>query len=217
MRLARCGVVMDRATELVLKIPDSEVKSDQQLMLDIAEGDAAALGQLYLRHSDAVRAMIGYVAPGLGSYDVDDVTQEVFLSLGKAARSYRHQSLFNAFLYRIAANRTRDWLRRKWLRLKFVSNDDRQHAPMAGADAAFTPLHQPELNQIIRQILGSLSYAHREVLVMNVIWGLTCDEIAGILKIRPKTVRTRLYRARSAVLQHRHAAVWKDAISEIKS
>ncbi|MBN2718334.1 MAG: RNA polymerase sigma factor [Deltaproteobacteria bacterium] len=194
--------------------PNTVVRSDEALMTDIAEGDTAALGQLYMRHSQAVRAMIGYVAPAMSSHDVDDVTQEVFLSLGKAAKSYRHEALFNAFLFRIASNRARDWLRRSWVRGRFTKNDDLKIVSTPGAGMTAAPGQQTMLSQTIRQILESLTYNHREVLVLNIVQGLTCDEIADVLNIRPKTVRTRLHRARAAVLQHRHAAIWKDAISE---
>ncbi|MBN2342568.1 MAG: RNA polymerase sigma factor [Deltaproteobacteria bacterium] len=183
-------------------------------MTEIAAGDSSALGQLYLRHNGAVRAMIRYVAPKMSRHDVDDVTQEVFLSLGKSARLYRHRSLFNAFLFRIATNRTRDWQRRSWLRFQFFKVDEQQAAQPALIDSENTPSKQTMLSRTIRQVLQSLSYEHREVLVLRVIQGFTCDEIAVILKIRPKTVRTRLHRARSAVMEHSHASVWKDVLSE---
>ena len=206
--------VSKRATVLRLVKPETVVRSDEELMTDIAEGDTAALGELYLRHGNAVRAMIYHLAPGMSSHDVDDITQEVFLSLGKAAKSYRHQSLFKAFLFRIATNRTRDWQRRSWLRFQLNSRDDLQVISSTPAEPVNAPAEQSALSQTIRQILSSLSYAHREVLVLNVVWGLTCDEVAKILKIRPKTVRTRLHRARNAVLQHSRAPVWREAISE---
>ena len=188
--------------------------SDETLMTAVAKGDPMALGVLYLRHNSAVRAMIGYVAPGMNRHDVDDVTQEVFLSLGKSAKKYRHQSLFNAFLFRIATNRTRDWQRRAGLRFRLLSSNQSLTESAPDTQKTALPSQQTALSQTVRQVMDSLSYPHREVLVLNVVAGFTCEEIATILCIRPKTVRTRLHRARNAVLQHKHAPMWQAAISE---
>ena len=206
--------VTNRATVFDGTKPETVVRSDEALMTDIAEGDTAALGELYLRHGTAVRAIICHVVPGMHAHDVDDITQEVFLSLGKAAKTYRHQSLFKAFLFRIATNRTRDWQRRSWLRFHSGKADDLQSVSATQFGMTIAPAEQSALSQTIRQVLDSLSYAHREVLVLNVVEGFTCNEIAEILKIRPKTVRTRLHRARNAILQHNQASIWKETIRE---
>ena len=199
----------------LLKLEVNE-SSDETLMKAIAQGDRHALGQLYIRHNGAVRAMIGYVAPGMNSHDVDDATQEVFLSLGKAAKSYRSQAMFKAFLFRIATRRARDWQRRTWLRFTRFQKEIVADAPlqMIGPEQP-GPGTKAVLRQTVRQIMASLSYPHREVLVLHVTEGLTCEEIAAILSIRPKTVRTRLHRARNAILQHKKASIWQDAISEM--
>lgn len=197
--------------------PELNEKSDEVLMDAVAQGDAHALGYLYLRHNGAVRAMIGYVAPGMNSHDVDDATQEVFLSLGKAAKSYRHQSLFKSFLFRIAARRARDWQRGTWLRFQRLRKDSVSDAPLKMMQTEFGPGKKAVLRQTVRQVMASLSYSHREVLVLHVTEGFTCSEIAEILSIRPKTVRTRLHRARNAILQHKNASVWQDAMSEMSS
>ncbi|MBN2525125.1 MAG: RNA polymerase sigma factor [Deltaproteobacteria bacterium] len=193
---------------------ETQEKSDEALMADVANGDSVALGQLYVRHNNAVRAMIGYVIPGMARHDVDDVIQDVFLSLGKAAKNYRHQSRFNAFLFRIATNRARDWQRRAGVRWLFFCGAPEVETAAPAQHTQTTPSQHTELSQTVRQVMNSLSWSHREVLVLNVVAGFTCEEIAAILNIRPKTVRTRMHRARNAVLQHRLAPVWQAAISE---
>lgn len=209
-----CGVARLTIVTIPLPKPDIAVESDQELMANIAGGDANALGHLYLRHNSAVRSIIGYVAPAMNCHDVDDATQDVFLALGKAAKSYRHKSLFSAFLFRIATNRARDWQRRTWLRFSVTKKQQCLNISLSNAAIETGPGQKTILNQTVRQIVSTLSYAHREVLALHVIAGFTCEEIASMLEIKPKTVRTRLHRARNAILQNKKAPIWQEAISE---
>ena len=191
-----------------------DAKSDSALMDIIAKGDIHALGDLYLRHSNSVRAMLGYIAPQMTSHDVDDMTQEVFLSLGKSARSYVNQFQFKAFLFRIVVNRARDWQRRNWLRLSIFKYDSTQDNTVQTSVDESDPAKNAILRQTVRQAVKTLSPKQREVIILHAIEGFKCNEIATILSVSPKTVRTRLYRARQAVLQNHQIKIWREAMNE---
>ena len=191
---------------------DPDAKGEHELMRDVALGDARALGELYSRYSNAVRSMLGYVVSGMTSHDVDDVTQEVFLSLGKAARSYTHRAQFKAFLFRIVVNRARDWQRKTWLRARIFKSDNLKVDLEKVSSRTLDPADSAVLRQTVRQAVATLSRKQREVIVLHVIEGFKCSEVASILGISPKTVRTRLHRARQTILVDDQIEMWLSAM-----
>lgn len=192
-----------------------ETQSDGQLMAGIASGETRLLGELYRRHARAVRAMVAYFAPEMTDADVDDVTHETFVSLARAAGRYREQGQFKPFLFRIAVNRARDLQRKTWLSRIFVKAETSAPEALAVAAGSDGPGRALALREATLQMLGTLPAAHRAVLVLHVVEGLTCDEIAAVLGVRPKTVRTRLHRARKKLCQSVEAGAWREAMNEV--
>jgi RNA polymerase sigma-70 factor (ECF subfamily) len=192
-----------------------EMRSEGQLMAGIAAGDPQPLGELYRRHARAVRAIIGYFASEMTDADVDDVTHETFVSLSRAAARYTEQAQFKPFLFRIAVNRARDWQRKAWLRRTFLRSEAAEPDTMGVAAQSNGPTRILALREATRQVLHALPAAQRAVLVLHVVEGLKCEEIAAVLGVRPKTVRTRLHRARRALRQNVEAKAWREAMNEV--
>jgi RNA polymerase sigma-70 factor (ECF subfamily) len=189
--------------------------SDGQLMAGIAAGEPQLLGELYRRHARAVRAMISYFVPEMTDADVDDVTHETFVSLAKAAKRYREQGQFKPFLFRIGVSRARDWQRKGWLRRTFLKVEASEREAAAVAAVSDGPDRSVALREATMQMLRALPAAQRAVLVLHAVEGLTCDEIAEVMGVRPKTVRTRLYRARNRLSQSVEAGAWREAVNEV--
>lgn len=169
---------------------------DATLIARAKDGDTAAFRQIFLRHRDKVsRIVYRMIGP---SPDVEDVVQDVFLNVFRSLPSFRGDSKFSTWLYRLATNVTRMHLRRGRSRPKF-SDVDVPEAPSDDAPPQVTPDLQVERAERVRalyRLLDELSEKKREVLVMHDLEGVPAKEIAEHLDIPVLTVRTRLFYAR---------------------
>jgi RNA polymerase sigma factor (sigma-70 family) len=170
---------------------------DAQLTERLAAGDLDALGLLYQRYGGLVRSFLLRVEPNMSQEDADDITQDTFLTFQRNIHRYQDQGKLRSFLYGVAIRKTKAWRRKTWwrgvLRLQ------------QGEKASGTSLHRedPEQRLAAREqlvnILNALPAAQREVLILNVVEGLSVQETAKLLDVQENAVSTRLYRARKAM------------------
>lgn len=187
--------------------------TDAELMAGLAAGDTSMLGELYARHYKMVKAALHSWAPEMTGPDMEDVTQEVFISLGKTAATYRDQSKFKAWLYRIASRKVLGWQRKTWIRRRFLERN-RQPVAVAVVEEKSSPAQKTRLRKVVSQMLSKLPDKQRQVLWLHFVEGFEGEEIAAILHVRRATVYTRMHRARTTLLKSVHAATWKDVLSE---
>ncbi len=185
--------------------------SDEELMVRLSRGkDWQPLGELYRRYGAMVKSAITRVAPELDRAERDDLCHDVFLVLGKSARRYTEQLRFKAWLYSIAVKQTlnrRDGLRR---RLQLLMRHHREQTPR-GSSSQTSPEVIALQKDVIASALATLPRGQREVLLLHVE-GFSGEEIATMLSIKPKTVWTRLHRARAALLEHPFDAALQHAV-----
>ena len=169
---------------------------DAALIARAQEGDPAAFRQIFARHRDTVsRVVYRMIGP---SPDVEDVVQEVFLNVYRSLPSFRGESKFSTWLYRLATNVTRMHLRRGRSRPKF-SDVEVPEAPRADSEPQLLPDQQLDRADRVRalyRLLDGLSEKKREVLVLHDLEGVPAKDIADTLDIPVLTVRTRLFYAR---------------------
>jgi RNA polymerase sigma-70 factor (ECF subfamily) len=184
---------------------------DDGLMGLLARGEVEVLGELYLRHDNMVRGAIRRFAPEMPEAEMEEVTQEVFMLLFDKAKKYEASGRFKAFLYSIAVRKARSWRRDTWLRRKLLQGapGEQLHLGQARPEA---PSQQFAMREAIDQILERLPGKQREVLLLHTVEGFSGDEIARILNISEKTVRTRLFRSRQAILRNVNREVWQQAL-----
>lgn len=171
---------------------------DEQKLIALAQkGDQSAFEQLLDRYQKPVYhqalRMVG------NPEDAADVTQEVFIKVWKHLPSFRGESGFATWLYRLTDNTAIDLLRREKKRRGDSSLDDEESFCVLPADPAPTPhqaAEQKELQQAVADGLRQLSEEHRQVLVMREINGLSYEEIGDILGLTAGTVKSRIARAR---------------------
>lgn len=171
---------------------------DEQKLISLAQkGDQAAFEQLLDHYQKPVYhqalRLVG------NPEDAADVTQEVFLKVWKHLPSFRGESSFSTWLYRLTDNAALDLIRREKKRRGDSSLDDEEGALTLPADPAPTPhqaIEQKELHQAVAEGLAQLSEEHRQVLVMREINGLSYEQIGSILDLSPGTVKSRIARAR---------------------
>lgn len=171
---------------------------DEQKLISLAQkGDQSAFEQLLDHYQKPVYhqalRLVG------NPEDAADVTQEVFIKVWKHLPSFRGESSFSTWLYRLTDNAALDLIRREKKRRGDSSLDDEESALTLPADPAPTPhqaIEQKELHQAVADGLAQLSEEHRQVLVMREINGLSYEQIGSILDLSPGTVKSRIARAR---------------------
>ncbi len=168
---------------------------DDGLVARAQAGDTSAFQALFVRHrgdvSRVVFRMIG------GSADLEDVVQEVFLHVYRSLPSFRGESRFSTWLYRLAVNVTRMHLRRARSRPRW-SDAEVPEGPQNGVPAE-TPdvvIERAERVRTLYRLLDTLSDKKREVLVLHDLEGMPAKDIADIVGAPVLTVRTRLFYAR---------------------
>jgi RNA polymerase sigma-70 factor (ECF subfamily) len=128
----------------------------------------------------------------------DDLTQEILLKVYQALPSFRVESEFGTWLYRIAVNHVKDFLR-KSSRRKTVSLEDVGDGPLAVADEADARILEREdedRRAAVYRVLETLPPKYRLILTLRDVEGLPYEEVARILDVAPGTVDSRLHRAR---------------------
>ena len=136
------------------------------------------------------------------SEDAYDMSQEAFIKAYNSLHSFRGDSKFSVWLYRIVSNVCLDFLRsrgRKATVSLSMENDDGEEVELDIADEASSPqalLDRSLTRDAVRRGLQSLPPDHREILLLREIQGMSYDEIARILDLEVGTVKSRIFRAR---------------------
>ncbi len=134
--------------------------------------------------------------------DAADITQEVFLRAWRSIESFRGDSGFATWLFRITANMCVDFARRKQSQPQTqpIEMEDEAERPLP--DTGPTPeehLENLELGRELAAALEEISEDHRRIVLLRDISGLSYTEIADALEISEGTVKSRLSRARLAL------------------
>jgi RNA polymerase sigma-70 factor (ECF subfamily) len=129
--------------------------------------------------------------------DARDVCQDTFLRAFRALPGFKGQAKFSSWLYRIALNLCRDWLRRQrrtpivpapdGVELEDLSTSGRGDEPMEDV------LARQQLSQSVAKAMRTLTSDQRAALILKEYHGLTFQEIAELLGCPLSTVKTRLY------------------------
>jgi len=174
------------------------VNSDEILVAQVKSGDLDAFEQLVARYETKVYTIAyRYV----GNYnDASDLAQDAFIRVYRSINSFRGDSSFLTWLYRVVTNVCKDELRRR-AKEKTVSIDEIvEKGKSPPAETGHKPLEEAVLSrewqEEVQQILNTLSDDHRTVVVMKDIQGYSYEEIAGYLECSLGTVKSRLNRAR---------------------
>lgn len=165
---------------------DLESQSDEMLVAAFVESsDSRALEILLNRHESRVFG-IAYRILGNRS-DALDATQDVFLTVFRKARSFKHQAAFTTWLYRLTTNACHDLGRRK-ARTPIPS----ETIP----NIADNSLGEMSTRLGVEQALASLGEDQKTAVVLRDLYGLSYDEIAAATGVAVGTVKSRIARAR---------------------
>lgn len=180
---------------------DFEALSDAELMQLLVHGDDRALLPLIDRYGSRVRTYLGHVTRD-GSW-ADDLTQEVFVRVFESATTFDPRFAFQVWVFRIARNLAVDLLRRQSTQRKLrdtleerAAESERQAIRRRAASSPLQGLVEVEFAEHFERALKRLPEIFRTVFVLREVEGLAYEEIAEVVDASPKTVSTRLHRAR---------------------
>ena len=180
-------------------------QEDEELIRRTLDGQTRAFDELVRRHSRKLNAML--IAMLNNEADAYDVAQTSFLKAFHSLRYFKGQSSFYTWLYSIALNQARNFLRkRKRERDNSYSLDNdengdplEKNADLSDTNRTADPVRQAniaELRKKLQRAISQLSPAHREVINLCNIQGLSYPEISKIINISEGTLRSRLHYAR---------------------
>lgn len=170
-------------------------ETDEELVDRATQGDTDAFNVLVKRWERAIYAL-AYRVIGRDE-DARDVCQEAFLRAYRGLGRFKGQAKFSSWLYRIALNLCRDWLRKE-RRVGFVQPPEDEEL---GERAVVDPINDSVEDLLLRRDLGravskamaTLPDEQRIVIVLKEYHGLTFREIADLVGCPLSTVKTRLY------------------------
>lgn len=176
--------------------------TDEELVGRARSGDLMACDELVRRHQERIYGTIYHMTAN--HEDAADLTQDSFVKAFQALAGFKGDSHFYTWLYRIAVNRTLNFLKqRKNRNRQFSLNDIDFNAEHDPDLVAFVSEHTPrraadltELQVRLNAALLRLSETHRMVVVLHDIQGMPHEEIAALMDCNPGTVRSRLHYAR---------------------
>jgi len=131
--------------------------------------------------------------------DASDLTQEAFIRVFRAWRSFKPGTSFRSWIYRIVTNLYRDELRRRKGRYHEEIPDDHGSQPGAARPLAVEPIEEyieGHLSEPVSKALADLTAEQRQIVLLADIEGCTYHEIGDIVGCAVGTVRSRLHRAR---------------------
>jgi RNA polymerase sigma factor (sigma-70 family) len=182
-----------------LPVPDQR---EDQLLVKLAQGeDLAAYDELVRRYQERIYATIYHMTSN--HEDANDLAQEAFIKAFRALKTFKGDSSFFTWVYRIAVNKTINFLKQRKNRGQMSLNDldfNAEHDPdLVDLISEKTPrrdLNLAELQTKLNEGMQKLSEVHRLVVTLHDVQGLSHEEISKIIDCNTGTVRSRLFYAR---------------------
>jgi RNA polymerase sigma-70 factor, ECF subfamily len=165
---------------------------DFSLIKRFIDGEEFVFGELVKRHKDKVRNIV-YITLNNGEL-VDDIAQEVFITVYRNLKNFRFESQFTTWIYRITINKCKDFLRKKNIRRIFIPIKEEEEIPV------FESVNEDsDIKQIVRKAISELPDKLRIPIVLKDLEGFSYQEIAESMQCEIGTVKSRIFRGREAL------------------
>ena len=201
-------IMAEPATRKVSKEIDvaSESKvataTDESILVKRArQGDLGAYDDLIRRYQERIYATVYHMTAN--HEDANDLAQEAFIKAYQALKSFKGGSSFYTWVYRIAVNKTINFLKQRKNKAHMSLDDldfNAEHDPdLVALVSEKTPRREvnlAELHEKLNAAMQKLSEPHRLVVTLHDVQGLSHEEIAEIMECNIGTVRSRLFYAR---------------------
>lgn len=176
-------------------------QQEAELVRRAKEGDMGAYDDLIRRYQERIYATVYHMTSN--HEDANDLAQEAFIKAFQALKSFKGGSSFYTWVYRIAVNKTINFLKQRKNRAQISLNDldfNAEHDPdLVALISDKTPrrdINLAELQEKLNGAMQKLSDDHRLVVTLHDVQGMSHEEIAAIMDCNIGTVRSRLFYAR---------------------
>lgn len=175
---------------------------DTLLAFKAADGYDGAFEQLVRKYERLVSTCVYGIVKN--SEDVLDVSQEVFLKVYKSIGTFKGDSEFSTWLYRIAKNTALDFVRKSKQNTVSIdsSGEESEGFDIPDESIGSSPEKkalQKEKTELLHKAIRNLSDEHREIIILRDLNDYSYEDIAQRLGIEPGTVKSRLHRARESL------------------
>ena len=182
-----------------------KASNDEAIVKRVQEGDVEAYNLLVIKYQHKIFQVIGKFVNNQA--DIADVAQEAFIKAYRAINSFRADSSFYTWLYRIAVNTAKTHLEsnnktRNHLDVdspEFQSIDEQ--GVLASSDTPDRIIESQELQQVIIDAMADLPSELSEAITLREVEGMSYEDMAVVLKVPIGTVRSRIFRARQFIEQ----------------
>ena len=183
-----------------------EREVDQQLVERAQRGDKKAFELLVVKYQRKLARLLSRFIRDAA--EVEDVTQEAFIKAYRALPSFRGDSAFYTWLYRIGINTAKNYLVSLGRRAPTVTGVDSEEAEGIEEGDQLRDLNTPENQMMSRQLAETVNQSLQELpeelrtaITLREIDGMSYEEIAQIMNCPIGTVRSRIFRAREAIAE----------------
>ncbi len=190
---------------------------DLALVRRAKKGDYRAFDLLVLKYqSRVISTVFKYVKE---KHLAEDIAQEAFIKSYKSLDSFREESSFYTWVYRIAVNTAKNYIvsskRREEIIMTDFSEDNTYYPEKLDVDSPQDILNASELRDLIFETLSSLGEETRTALSLREFDGFSYEQIAEIVNCPVGTVRSRIFRGREMIEEKVRKHMDKNLINEI--
>ncbi len=193
-------------TSLTVALPPTDRELDQVLVERAQRGDKRAFELLVIKYQRKLGRLLSRLIRDPA--EVEDVTQEAFVKAYRALGSFRGESAFYTWLYRIGINTAKNYLVALGRRAPTSTPFDSEEAETFDDGDQLRDMNTPEAELMSKQIartvnesMESLPEELRTAITLREIDGLSYEEIATVMACPIGTVRSRIFRAREAIAE----------------
>ena len=179
-----------------------EAENDQLLVDRARLGDRHAFDLLVLKYQSRLLSLVNRLVSNQS--DALDVLQDTFVKAYRSLHTFRGESAFYTWLYRIAVNTAKNHLASKLKESKDVSVDDEATGELSVLQVFSAPDEEAGAEELQRAILHAIEQLPddlKQALTLRELEGMSYDEIALAMNCPIGTVRSRIFRARDHVVQ----------------
>lgn len=182
----------------------SERDIDHELVLRVQRGDKKAFELLVAKYHRKIARLLSRMIRDQA--EIEDVSQEAFIKAYRALPSFRGESAFYTWLYRIAINTAKNYLASLGRRPVLSTEYEDEDGETLDTAAQLPDMNTPETEMMNRQIVDTVNQAVealpeelRTAITLREMEGLSYEDIAAVMNCPIGTVRSRIFRAREAI------------------
>lgn len=184
----------------------SDREVDQQLVERAQRGDKQAFGLLVSKYQRKLVRLLSRLIRDAA--EVEDVAQEAFIKAYRALPSFRGESAFYTWLYRIGINTAKNYLVSQGRRAPTTTEFDSEEAEsfddgeqLRDSNTPERMLQSKQIGETVNSAMDALPEELRTAIALREIEGLSYEDIAGMMDCPIGTVRSRIFRAREAIAE----------------